>query len=132
MTLATEAQQRIERVEEPADDYLPRAVGYKLVVIVEERPETYDDSVIVKPESERTREQHMMQVGRLVDVGPDAWADKAKFPSGPWAKIGDYVLLDRYGGVKFRLGNNIVRIVNDDAVDGTVANPRLMVKLLGA
>jgi hypothetical protein len=125
--------------EEPVDDYLPKAVGHKLVIVVEERPETFDDSEIVKPEETRTLEQHMMQVGCVVDMGPDAYSPLAldagggqRFPSGPWCALGDYVLLDRYGGTKFRLGKNIVRVVNDDAVEGTVAKPRLMVKLLGA
>jgi co-chaperonin GroES (HSP10) len=47
----------------------------------------------------------------------------------PWCQIGDYVLLDRYGGMKFRVGSRLFRLVNDDTIDAVVEDPRLLVKL---
>jgi len=125
MTAVPETTEKTEAI----DDYMPKAIGHKLVIVVDERPETFDDTQIIKPESQRTLEQHMMQVGRVIDMGPDAYNDKERFPTGPWCAVGDWVLLDRYGGIKFRLGKQIIRIVNDDHIEATVANPRLLVKL---
>lgn len=120
-------------VPEP-DEFMPKAVGHKLVVVVDERPETFDGTAIVKSEQTQILEQHMMQVGRVIDMGPDCYTGtdaggSPKFPGGPWCQLGDYVLLDRYGGTKFRIGKLIVRIVNDDFIEATVDNPRLLVKL---
>jgi co-chaperonin GroES (HSP10) len=121
-----------EAHEEPSDDYMPKAVGHKIIVLIEERPETFEGTEIVKPDQTKVNEQHMMQVGRVIDMGPDAYKDTERFPSGPWCGLGDWILLDRYGGTKFRIGKQLIRIVNDDHVDATVAKPTLMVKFLGA
>ena len=141
MTIAQANLKAVEKLaaikEDPVpepDEYMPKAVGHKLIVVVDERPETFDGTQIVKSEETQRLEQHMMQVGRVIDMGPDCYTGtdpggSPRFPGGAWCQIGDYVLLDRYGGVKFRIGKLIVRVVNDDSIEATVDNPRLLVKL---
>lgn len=62
-------------------------------------------------------------VGYVLAVGPLAYADKDKFPSGPWCKKGDWVMIGRYAGTRFRIEGGEVRIINDDEVIATVLDP---------
>jgi co-chaperonin GroES (HSP10) len=57
-------------------------------------------------------------------VGPDAYADKAKFPNGPWCKEGDFVLVRTYSGTRFKVYGKEFRSINDDMVEMTVQDPR--------
>ena len=57
-------------------------------------------------------------------VGPEAYKDKQKFPSGPWCKEGDWALLTRYAGSRIRIEDGELRIINDDEIIATVNDPR--------
>jgi co-chaperonin GroES (HSP10) len=57
-------------------------------------------------------------------VGADAYADKAKFPTGPWCKEGDFVLVRTYTGTRFKIFGKEFRLINDDQVDAVVQDPR--------
>ena len=89
--------------DEATDDYMPKAIGHKIIAMIEARPDTFDGTRIEKSEQTKTLEEHAMQVARVIDMGPDAYVDKTRFPSGAWCEIGNYVLLARYGGDKLSL-----------------------------
>ena len=55
--------------------------------------------------------------------GPDAYADKDKFPHGPWCKKGDWVIIARYAGSRIKIEGGELRILNDDEILGTVESP---------
>jgi len=59
-------------------------------------------------------------------IGPDAYKDKEKFPEGPWCKKKDWVIFARYAGSRLPIDPGEVRILNDDEVLGTVADPEFM------
>ena len=40
---------------------------------------------------------------KVLKVGPDAYKDKEKFPTGPWCKVDDWVLITRYAGSRIRI-----------------------------
>lgn len=107
---------------------IPRPVGYKILCMVEERPDTFEGTQIAKAEQTKTLEEHAMQIARVIDMGPDCYKHE-KYKSGPWCEIGDFILLDRYGGTKFRIGKRIFRLVDDDSVLAVVDDATLMVKL---
>lgn len=119
-----------ENDEEALSRSIPRPTGYKVLVMIEERPDNFDGTQIVKADVTKTLEEHAMQVGRVVDMGPECYKNSpTRSFSAPWCAVGDYVLLDRYGGMKFRVGPRLFRLVNDDSIDGVVEDPRLLVKL---
>jgi co-chaperonin GroES (HSP10) len=62
-------------------------------------------------------------VGYVLKVGPEAYADAVKFPTGPWCKKGDWVMIGRYAGTRFRIEGGEVRIINDDEVIATISDP---------
>ena len=57
-------------------------------------------------------------------VGPDAYQDKARFPSGPLCKVGDFVLIRPSSGSRLKIHGQEFRIINDDSVEATVQDPR--------
>ena len=61
--------------------------------------------------------------GYVISMGPLAYHDKEKFPTGPWGKKGDWVIFARYAGSRLPIEGGEVRILNDDEVLGTIKDP---------
>ena len=59
----------------------------------------------------------------VIKVGPLAYHDKEKFPTGPWCKKGQWVIFARYAGSRLPIEGGEVRLLNDDEVLGTIENP---------
>jgi co-chaperonin GroES (HSP10) len=60
----------------------------------------------------------------VLKVGPDAYGDKAKFPSGAWCKPGDFVLVRTYSGTRMKIYGKEFRVINDDQVECVIDDPR--------
>jgi co-chaperonin GroES (HSP10) len=60
----------------------------------------------------------------VVSLGPDCYADKARFPSGAWCKQGDFILVKPYAGSRLVIHGREFRMINDDSVEGVVDDPR--------
>lgn len=103
---------------------VPIPTGYRLLCVVPEVNETFDGTGIVKAEEIRRNEEITSHVLFVLKLGPDAYADKVKFPSGPWCKEGDFVLTRAYAGTRFRVFGREFRLINDDQVDGVIEDPR--------
>ena len=61
--------------------------------------------------------------GYVLKIGPLAYYDKEKYPTGAWCKKGDWVIFARYAGSRLPIEGGEVRILNDDEVLGTIADP---------
>ncbi len=103
---------------------LPQPQGWKILCAVPEVKDTYDNSAIIKADSYMKQEEHATTVLFVVSVGPDAYKDTTKFPSGPWCKPGDFVLVRTYSGTRVKIHGKEFRTINDDQVECTVADPR--------
>jgi co-chaperonin GroES (HSP10) len=57
-------------------------------------------------------------------MGDLCYKEEAKFPTGAWCKEGDFVLTRAYAGTRFKIHGREFRIINDDTVEGVVADPR--------
>jgi co-chaperonin GroES (HSP10) len=112
-----------EATEAELEAGLPRPCGYKILVALPKIEETYE-SGLIKADTVRRQEEVATVIAAVLELGPDAYNDKAKFPNGPWCKVGDYVILRAYSGTRFRLHGNEFRLINDDTVEGVVADPR--------
>ena len=103
---------------------LPEPSGYHILCMVPKIEDTYGDSVIVKStESVRVEEQTTL-VLFVAKIGPDAYKDPKRFPSGPWCKEGDFIITRAYSGTRVKIHGTEWRIINDDSVDGVVEDPR--------
>jgi co-chaperonin GroES (HSP10) len=118
-----EAPNETDTDEEKAT-VLPEPSGYKLLCIVPNVSDKIEGSVIVKASEYARQEEHSTTVLFVVKVGPDAYKDKNKFPSGPWAKQGDFVVVRAYGGTRLKIYGKEFRLINDDQVEAVVADPR--------
>jgi len=89
-------------------------------------PETEDkyDSGIVKADQTRHFEEVLSPVLFVIKMGPDCYADKTRFPSGPSCKVGDFVLVRPNTGTRVKIQGREFRIINDDSVEAVVEDPR--------
>jgi co-chaperonin GroES (HSP10) len=124
----------IQPIEKPKEDTsseekatsLPRPTGWKLLCIVPDVSEKLDgtDLDLVKPTSILKQEEHATTVLFVLEVGPDAYKDQAKFPNGAWCEKGDFILVRTYSGTRFKIFGKEFRLINDDQVDAVVQDPR--------
>lgn len=117
-----------ETVEAPADEakaaQLPKPSGFKILCAIPPAADTFEDSAIVKTSVSQRVEEQTNVVMFVMALGPDAYKDTAKFPSGAWCKEGDFVLVRAYTGTRFKIHGREFRIIYDDQVEGTVDDPR--------
>jgi len=102
---------------------LPDPVGYKLLLI---KPKVVDktESGIEMPDAFKKKEEAGAVVCMALKLGPMAYQDTTKFPTGPWCKEGDFVLIGAYRGSRFSVDGEEFILVNDDMIEGTVSDPR--------
>ena len=61
---------------------------------------------------------------KVLKMGPECYKDKDKFPTGPWCKVDDWVLITRYAGSRIRIEGGELRIINDDEILAVIDDPR--------
>jgi co-chaperonin GroES (HSP10) len=103
---------------------LPDPTGWKILCVVPDVKDTFENSSIVKAEQFMKQEEHATTVLFVLKVGPDAYKDSAKFPTGAWCKEGDFILVRTYSGTRFKIFGKEFRLINDDQVDAVVQDPR--------
>lgn len=103
---------------------LPEPTGYKLLCMVPKIEDTYGDSGLIKASDTVKAEEQTTLVLFVAKLGPDAYKDTAKFPTGPWCKEGDFIITRAYTGTRVKIHGTEWRIINDDTVDGVVEDPR--------
>ena len=105
---------------------LPDPKTFHLLCVVPEAIEEYADSEvgIIKAGQSMHYEEILTPVLFVVKVGPDAYADKTRFPSGPSCKQGDFVIVRPNSGTRLKIHGREFRIINDDSVEAVVEDPR--------
>ena len=101
---------------------LPVPSGWRLLVLPFTPKEKTKGGIIIAQES-LDKARIATNCGYVVKMGPMAYGDKEKFPSGPWCKEGDWVIFARYAGSRIPIEGGEVRLLNDDEVLGTINNP---------
>ena len=101
---------------------LPVPSGWRLLVLPFSPREKTKGGILIAQES-LDKLRIATNCGYVLEMGPLAYHDKEKFPTGPWCKIGDWVVFARYAGSRLPIEGGEVRILNDDEVLGTIENP---------
>jgi co-chaperonin GroES (HSP10) len=124
----------IQPVDAPTDDAtddtkataLPTPVGHKLLCIVPPVDEKIAGTELdlVRDTATMRQEEHATTVLFVMRVGPSAYKDTERFPTGPWCKEGDFVLVRTYTGTRFKVFGKEFRVINDDQVECVVQDPR--------
>jgi co-chaperonin GroES (HSP10) len=112
-----------KKIEEKAKQ-LPRPSGYRILCAIPEADKEYEGSSLVKAEETMRNEETLTTVLFVVELGPDCYKDTTKFPTGPWCKKGDFILVRPYAGSRLVIHGREFRIINDDTVEGIVDDPR--------
>ena len=102
---------------------LPKPSGYKILIALPEIDEKTEGG-IYKPDSLQEIEEVATVVGYVVSMGPDAYGDKTKFPTGPWCGVKAFVVFRAYQGTRIRIHGKEFRLINDDTVEAVVEDPR--------
>ena len=103
-------------------DQLPDPSGWRILVLPFTPKEKTKGGIIIAQESlEKLR--IATNCGYVIKLGPLAYHDKEKFPTGPWCKKGEWVIFARYAGSRLPIEGGEVRLLNDDEVLGTIDNP---------
>lgn len=102
---------------------LPEPKGYRLLCAVPEVEEKTEGGVY-KADVTKHYEELLTTVLFVLKVGPDAYGDARRFPSGPWCKEGDFILVRPNAGTRLEIHGREFRIINDDSVEAVVEDPR--------
>ena len=123
------AERRIKQVEKekkpkkPLEEMsLPKPTGWRILVLPYKAKEKTKGGIILSDKTV-TESQIATNCGLVMDMGPDAYNDKDKFPNGPWCKKKDWVLFARYAGSRIYIDGGEIRVLNDDEILGTIEDP---------
>lgn len=111
------------KMESSAIERLPQPTGYRMLIIPY-YPSAQTKGGVYVPDQVRDKEAFATVAAYVVKLGPDAYQDSQKFPTGPWCSEKDWVLIGRYAGNRFKVEGLEVRIINDDNIIATILDPK--------
>lgn len=103
-------------------DKLPKATGWRIIILPHKGVEKTKGGLFLTDKAVE-EQQLTTNVGLVLDVGPDAYADKEKFPNGPWCKKNDWIVFAKYAGSRIRIEGGEIRILNDDEILAKLDKP---------
>tara|TARA_B100000242_G_scaffold291786_1_gene265746 strand:+ start:1389 stop:1796 length:408 start_codon:yes stop_codon:yes gene_type:complete len=115
--------QKEEIKQEITGKQLPQPQGYHILCAVPEIEEKFDSGLLKASETQKN-EEILATVLNVIALGPDCYGDINKFPTGPWCKPGDFVLVRPHTGTRLHIHGCAFRIINDDSVEAVVDDPR--------
>jgi len=102
---------------------LPIPSGYRILCAIPEAEEEYE-SGILKSSDTINFEEKLATVLFVVHLGPDCYKDDKRFPTGPWCKQGDFVIVRPNAGTRLLIHGREFRLINDDSIESVVQDPR--------
>lgn len=111
-----------QNAEEKATQ-LPDPVTYHLLCMLPKAEDEYDNGLL-KAGQTMMYEELLSPVLFVAKMGPDAFKDEKRFPSGPSCKVGDFILVRPNTGTRMKIHGTEWRLINDDSVQAVVQDPR--------
>jgi co-chaperonin GroES (HSP10) len=121
-----ERLKKAKEPEVPVEDrakQLPDPSGYRILCMVPEVEKVFE-SGLHKADTTIHNEELLTTVLFVAKLGPDCYKDEKRFPSGPWCKEGDFILVRPHAGTRVKIHGREFRIINDDAIEAVVEDPR--------
>jgi hypothetical protein len=113
----------LEASAEEKAKQLPKPSGYHILCAIPEAEKEFD-SGLAKADITLHYEEVLTTVLWVIELGPDCYKDTTRFPSGPWCKKGDFVLVRPNSGSRLLIHGREFRLINDDSVEAVVDDPR--------
>ena len=111
-----------ETAEEKARQ-IPDPQTFHILTVLPEIDEEYE-SGLLKAGTTMHYEEVLSPVLFVIKLGPDAYKDAARFPSGPSCKTGDFVIVRPNTGTRIKIHGKEFRLIKDDQVEAVVQDPR--------
>ena len=121
--LAVDLSKILDQPAEKKATQIPTPSTYHLLCMVPQAEEEYE-SGLVKAGNTMHYEEVLTPVLFVAKMGPDAFADKTRFPNGPSCAVGDFVIVRPNTGTRLKIHGTEWRIINDDSVEAVVEDPR--------
>lgn len=102
---------------------VPIPSGYRILCAVPTVDNVTEGGIALSDDYVK-REELLATVLFVVEIGPDAYRDERKFPTGPWCKKGDFVIVRPNAGTRLVIHGKDFRMINDDSVEAVVQDPR--------
>jgi co-chaperonin GroES (HSP10) len=103
---------------------VPTPVTFHLLCMLPKAEEELSESGIVKTSTMMHHEELLSPVLFVAKMGPDAFKDEKRFPSGPSCAVGDFILVRPNTGTRMKIHGTEWRLINDDSVEAVVQDPR--------
>jgi co-chaperonin GroES (HSP10) len=113
-------------LNKPVEDkakQIPNPKTYHLLCMLPEAKEEYEGGLL-KASQTMQYEELLSPVLFVAKMGPDAFKDEKRFPSGPSCQVGDFVIVRPNSGTRMKIHGTEWRIINDDSVEAVVEDPR--------
>jgi co-chaperonin GroES (HSP10) len=123
-TKAAEEAAKAEHIEhaQSLKELLPRPTGWRIVVLPYRGAKRSKGGIELANETIE-RQQLTTTCAYVLSVGPLAYQDTSKFPTGAWCKEGEWIIFGRYAGARMAIDGGEIRILNDDEILATIGNP---------
>ena len=121
--LAVDLSKILDAPAEKKATQIPNPSTYHLLCMVPQAEEEYE-SGLVKAGNTMHYEEVLTPVLFVAKMGPDAFKDTKRFPSGPSCKEGDFIIVRPNSGTRLKIHGTEWRIINDDSVEAVVEDPR--------
>ena len=104
---------------------LPEPKTFHLLTVLPEVDEKFEgEGELIKASQTMHFEEVLTPVLFVVKMGPDAYKDETRFPSGPSCKVGDFVIVRPNTGTRIKINGKEFRLIKDDQVEAIVQDPR--------
>ena len=104
---------------------LPEPKTFHLLTVLPEVDEKFEgEGELIKASQTMHFEEVLTPVLFVVKMGPDAYKDETRFPSGPSCKEGDFVIVRPNSGTRIKIHGKEFRLIKDDQVEAIVEDPR--------
>lgn len=113
--LSTTVEEKAKQIPDPAT--------YHLLCMLPEAKEEYEGGLI-KANQTMQFEELLSPVLFVAKMGPDAFKDEKRFPSGPSCKVGDFIIVRPNTGTRMKIHGTEWRLINDDSVEAVIQDPR--------
>ena len=117
-----------EAMDKSLLERMPQPTGWRMLILPYRGKETTEGGIYI-PNQVLNDTQIQTVVGYVVKQGPLCYKDADKFPDGPWCTEKQWVIFARYAGSRFRIDGGECRILNDDEILATIADPEDMLSL---
>ena len=103
---------------------VPTPVTFHILCMLPKADEEITGTGLIKTSTMMHHEELLSPVLFVAKMGPDAFKDEKRFPSGPSCKVGDFILVRPNTGTRMKIHGTEWRLINDDSVEAVVQDPR--------